>query len=48
MTSSQTSKLEAAIVKADGLSVADDRTHGKVTGQPTTLRSINQAFVVVK
>ena len=48
MTASQTSKLEAAIAKADGLIVAGDRTHGKVAGQATTLRSINQAFVVVK
>jgi hypothetical protein len=48
MTSTQTSKLEAAQAKADGLIVAGDRTNGKVSGQVTTLRSINQAFVFVK
>lgn len=48
MTSAQTSKLAAALGKADGLIVAGDRMHGKVAGQTTTLRSINQAFVVVK
>ncbi len=48
MTTSETSAIDAAIAKADGLIVAGDRTHGKVAGHTTTLRSINQAFVVIK
>ncbi len=48
MTSAQTAKLEAAMAKADGLIVSGDRTRGKTAGQVTTMRSINQAFVLVK
>jgi hypothetical protein len=41
-------KMNDATLKADGLIVVGDRTHGRVSGKTTTLRSVNQAFVVVK
>ena len=48
MSTSIANKLGDATLVADGLIVVGDRTHGKVSGQATTLRSVNQAFVVVK
>ena len=48
MTTTLQNKLTDATQKADGLIVVGDRTHGKVSGKATTLRAVNQAFVVVK
>lgn len=48
MTTSIQNKVNEATLVADGLIVVGARTHGKVNGTATTLRSVNQAFVVVK
>jgi hypothetical protein len=37
-----------ATTQRDGVILVGDRTHGKVNGQATTLRTVNQAFVRVK
>ena len=48
MSSSLQNTLTTATAKADGLIVVGDRSHGKMSGQTTTLRTVNQAFVMVK
>lgn len=48
VASSVTSKVFTAVAGADGAIVVGDRTHGKVSGQTTTLRGVSQVYLRVK